>query len=446
MPTRRPRNRRSTRKKPSYYLLPIGISVGIIVMVTLLFNVYTHMQAQQEQALKSESIAKINIENDNTSVIFNNERTKVFKGYSIDWNNGEGLETGADARLNVPLATKDTMRLDSNSTVFAKRDEGRSIVLAFNKGNMWVSTKEKRPASDATAVRMNTMRFSLTDAATVALSDNETEEVVAVLEGQVPVTITDAQGAPVRTLTVGVGQQLRLSPQTAMDTTSNPVEAIPTTTSESDWFRWNRAQDAANPSSGNLPAMDNSNANANTNAVNASGLEKPTLTNPRGTTVSAAHVELRGTVGSKTDKVRINDYVLQKYTSGSTEWTYFLNAGDNMQVGANTYSIVALDKDGNESDPLMVTLSYDPTAQVPEEPTTASNMNTNAAKPSNANTNKTTTNANTNAAAVKKPVNQNTNTAAPTAKVTPKPATPAPASNNNVLVPANVRSGTGSGL
>lgn len=529
--SRRHRSRRAPRRAPSYYLLPLSISIGIVVMVTLLFNVYNNMHAQQEQALKSEPIAQISVENDNTSVIFNNERTKLFKGYTIDWNNGEGIETGADAKLSVTLATKDQMRLDSNSTVFAKRDEGRSIILAFNKGNLWVRSDTAKVATEATVIRMNHVRFPLTGKATVALADNEQEEIVAVVEGQLPVDVTDAQGKVLQSMTVGVGQQIRLTPQTAATNSADALlEAIPTTTTQSDWFLWNHTQDTAMASyeggSGGDMQVQNGKPNAitfrNINAaatfsskvidlegsydpaevaelqVNgqkatldtgaktwslkqltlpnmgkntlvitykkpdgtevtygkrdvfvgdaasaptiSSSLEKPTLTSPTSTNVSAANIQLKGTVSAGTTRVSINDYVLQKYVAGQTSWSYFLNAGDNMREGANTYTIISFDDVGNQSEPLVVTINYRPSATP-----TNSNVSTE--------TTTSKTNQNTNAAVAPK---KTTTTSAPSATNTepaPTTVTPKKTSNTNsgsdgTLEPASIRpaTGTGSGM
>lgn len=517
---RRIRSRRAARKHPAYYLLPLGISIAIVVVVTLLFNLYSHMQQEQEQALKSQPLAHVSIDSDNVSVIFNNERTKVYKGYTIDWNNGEGLETAADARLSVPLDTKDQMRLDSNSTVWGKRDTGKSILLGFQKGNMWLHADAAKPALESTKVRMNNVRFMLTTQATVALADNEQEEIIAVVDGSLPVEVLDSQGNVTKSLTVGVGQQLRVNASTAVQPNASLLEAIPPATQESPWFVWNHQQDTAIASyeggtdntsvtTGNPNTVTFSNINSsstfrsktiqleggfdpaevaeltingvkatlnagaktwtasvtvpaagkNTLSVNytrsdgsqidfakrdifvdESGPDMPQLTSPTATEVTSSHVLLQGTVGKETSRVVINGYELQKYTAGSTTWSYNLNAEDNMKEGTNSYSVVAYDSVGNESQPLVVTLTYTPsrtstaanTNAASSTTTTTSNANS-AVKPANQNTNKA-------------PAKTNTNTATPSNTVTPDTTTPPASTNDNVLKPATIHSGSGAGL
>ena len=74
---------------------------------------------------------------------------------------------------------------------------------------------------------------------------------------------------------------------------------------------------------------------------------------------SAPIVTLVGTTDPKTNQVKVNDFVLQKYRPGQTEWNYIANANFNMQPGENVYQITAYGPDGKQSS-TQVTVIYTP--------------------------------------------------------------------------------------
>lgn len=516
--SRRPGNRRAVKKSPAYYLLPLGISITIVILVTVVFNVMMHFSRLSEQALRSEPIAKVSVETDNVAVIFNGERTRVYKGYTVDWNNDEGFETGEGARLQLPLGTGDHMRLDAMSTAFGKRDEGRSILIGFQKGRAWLRSEKNKPEREATLLRMNHARFATTSAVTVALTDTETEETIAVLAGSLPVMVTDAQGKVVRNVVVGVGQQIRLTAATATALeTDAPLEAIPAQTMTDPWYTWNMAedtalasyegtpstQDATNPqvpagaltfanlaaggtfpsktielegtympeviatlsingtaatldptkATWTIPRLTFAEAGKQTLSIvyttpegqevafgtreitiDESAPQKPTLTSPSSMDIRTDHVELTGTAPEGTARIVINNYELKKFKEGNATWVYYLNAGDNMVPGRNTYSVVAIDKVGNRSEPLVLEMTYTPGATPPK--------NTNTNTPATTTAPGATTQKNTNAA-LAPAATRAPSSPAPTSTLTPVTTSPA---SSSTLTPTPVRTGTGAGL
>jgi len=515
--SRRPGHRRTVKKNPSYYLLPLGISITIVILVTVVFNVMMHMSRLSEQALRSEPIAKVSVETDNVAVIFNGERTRVYKGYTVDWNNDEGFETGEGARLQLPLATGDHMRLDAMSTAFGKRDEGRSIVIGFQKGRAWLRSEKNKPERESTLLRMNHARFVTSTPVTVAMTDTETEETIAVLAGSLPVMVTDSQGKVLRNVVVGVGQQITLTEATATALeTDAPLQAIPAESMMDPWFTWNLSEDTALASyEGTPPSQEETNPQvpagaltfANLSAggtfpsktielegaympevvasltingtsalldeekgtwkiprltfaeagkqlltisyttpegqevafgtreitIDESAPQKPTLTSPTSTELRSDHVELVGTAPEGTARIVINNYELKKFKEGNATWVYYLNAGDNMVPGPNTYSVVAIDKVGNKSEPLLLELTYTPGATPPKN----ANTNTATATPAATTSPKNTTTAPSSTVT---PVPRST---PPSATLTPVDAS---SSASSTLTPTPVRTGTGAGL
>lgn len=59
------------------------------------------------------------------------------------------------------------------------------------------------------------------------------------------------------------------------------------------------------------------------------------------------------------DKVVVNGYTLSKFVSGSTSWTYYANeAGGNLVPGENSYEVYSVDPQGNKSETVKFTITY----------------------------------------------------------------------------------------
>lgn len=90
--------------------------------------------------------------------------------------------------------------------------------------------------------------------------------------------------------------------------------------------------------------------------------DMPVLISPENnSSVRSGKITLMGKVGPEVARVQINDYVLKKYEKGDEQWVYYLSYDyGNMNIGENVYKIYAFDDVGNKSDPLVVTLDYEP--------------------------------------------------------------------------------------
>ena len=68
---------------------------------------------------------------------------------------------------------------------------------------------------------------------------------------------------------------------------------------------------------------------------------------------------VRGTTPKNTDVIKINDYTLSKYQSGETEWSYIASADlGTLNAGENSYTVHALNAEGNEIDSQDFTITY----------------------------------------------------------------------------------------
>lgn len=74
---------------------------------------------------------------------------------------------------------------------------------------------------------------------------------------------------------------------------------------------------------------------------------------------SVGYHVIRGTTPKNTDVIKINDYALSKYESGETEWSYIASTDlGTLSEGENSYSVHALDTEGNEIGSQDFTINY----------------------------------------------------------------------------------------
>jgi len=69
---------------------------------------------------------------------------------------------------------------------------------------------------------------------------------------------------------------------------------------------------------------------------------------------------VKGTSSSDTHKITINDYKLQKYIPGQTQWDYIASTRFNtLKNGLNSYVLKTYDADGAQIDSLIFSIDYD---------------------------------------------------------------------------------------
>ena len=89
--------------------------------------------------------------------------------------------------------------------------------------------------------------------------------------------------------------------------------------------------------------------------------QMPTVISPeKNSKITETLQVIKGEVSSDTDKIKVNNYFLQEYQSGSKKWKYIASTKwGNLKEGENTYTVSAFDKAGNESEVLEFTLIYE---------------------------------------------------------------------------------------
>lgn len=112
-------------------------------------------------------------------------------------------------------------------------------------------------------------------------------------------------------------------------------------------------------------------------------MEAPTITVPAKTgetyTTQETELVMRGTAPAGTQGIMVNEYKLQLYKPGNTDWSYLASiALGNMKAGTNTYNVVAIAADGTQSPAATITIVQGATASTTSAGTTASQAATSS--------------------------------------------------------------------
>ena len=82
---------------------------------------------------------------------------------------------------------------------------------------------------------------------------------------------------------------------------------------------------------------------------------------------------IEGTAPTGSSSIKINDYVLKKYSPGEKKWSYIASTDyGTLSNGENKFTVIAYDAKGEEIDSTDFTIIYNP-AEIPNLPETGSN-------------------------------------------------------------------------
>lgn len=93
--------------------------------------------------------------------------------------------------------------------------------------------------------------------------------------------------------------------------------------------------------------------------------EAPQILSPAGNgatySTTGTEIEISGKAPQGAVGIIVNDYRLQLFKPGDTEWSYLANTEfNNMKVGKNVYEVVAINRGGYRSEPAVITVVLDP--------------------------------------------------------------------------------------
>lgn len=305
--TKRNRRRGAVRKSTVAYLLPLALSVALVILVILIINLFVQYQSAKDTLVKSIPIASVHVETENVSLLLEKRKTSLEKGYKISLGNGEGLETGENARVFLPFMNKDYGRINSFSTIYTKYANTGNLLLGLQKGDLWLVTGSDRIEPN-TEVKTKYLNFVMKSPAAVAVSTSLDKDLLYVTKGSLQVSIVDTNGTKISEILLKEGQKAEVDEDTLAslkkDSNISILQAVDTTTTDSDWYNYNLVEDTK---------MATYEGTENTNATDAATSSTSSLVRvlspAAGAKVGGSSIMVSGTYEPSVTQVTVNDIV-----------------------------------------------------------------------------------------------------------------------------------------
>lgn len=394
-------------RRPTDYVLPFLILIGIGVIFVLIFQLGSYVIGGKTRQLEDKGQLYLAAGRAELKQWGDGEWSRAYDGTVIL--EGDSVKTAPNSKAVIRFFNDSVIRLDSSTEIFIDTLESRGsedhISILLSSGAAWVVRAPDKTVESLFSVRTKNLIVrtigTVFDVAYAARG-----EEVHVIEGKVRVDVLSEEGGDrtVDSLDVGVGQQILFGTgqleQFRARRAPDILAALSDEFETSPWYRWNRMEDessvatadvrsgsdfaivadgtesadsAAETDKPNEPDLANDTKDSDVKIqISAPVVEKP-LEGER--TISDGDVLIEGTVNSGAASLRITSsadssgepYVLKTYKAGDTTWSYRASTAlGNLKPGKNVFSIVAADADGKESSAATVTITFE--AAVSEPP------------------------------------------------------------------------------
>lgn len=389
--------------------MPFLSLITLVLIGVLVFQIADYFIEKRQQQLENKAAVQVVTGRTEMKIWGVDDWNDSFTGAIL--HEGDMIRTGAGSRTILSLLNGSIIRLGSDTeielTSLKTRDGQDEAEFSLKRGDIWLKRTEKEEVQTSFVVTTDHLKvsslgtiFSVTNGFTTSARED-----VRVMNGAVQVVVRveneEADGAiptlrDAETLTVQLGQQVSIGQNELRELqerrTVQLVGLFADHFRESEWFKWNRAQDESGDSAitvADAVGTDNGSTllDSSTPSLDPSIEEVSEVTLPieeevtpvfiapeiltplpADRTTTNSTVIVTGSVESSTRKIEATTYVagkpesyiLQKYVSGSTRWSYVASQSlGNMVPGVNRYTFVAIDAAGERSEPTELVINYD---------------------------------------------------------------------------------------
>lgn len=378
--------RRYRRRTRSQYLLPflalITLGVFLILAFQLWGNFFPNAKGDAVYFLAEGRSKLLGFGTTDWENVYNGSKVKL----------GDSVKTLQSAKGVMTFYDGTVLRMAENTQItlldISKKDDYQQILIYLNSGKIWVN-KPKQNVIRKTDFVINTNFASYAITGTVFDLEKNGEEVLRVMRGQVQTDIIENADGKIRTIEsipVGIGQQTILNDAAMKEfydrKSPSVLGATDPTFEESEWYKWNTAEDDhptdfSKPGSAiNTVTDENASGEISADAVinadtgstkKTSTLEPPSLTSPKTTTlkITGEKQSLIGKASEGTKKVllkqtlagsdKVEKILINSFDEEALNWSYDLSVTKgNILPGVNTYEFVGVDENAMETKPLKV--------------------------------------------------------------------------------------------
>jgi len=289
---------------------------------------------------------------------------------------GDSIRTSNNTRVSLEFLGGNMIFLNENSEIrileLEEKSSGKKIVsLELKQGEMWAhASSDDFSDEDKSKFAIETERVRVHVRGTIFdLSTSGPQDTLRLVKGGVDVDIfNDLDKENFTNVSVGVGQKLVASNASRDELIAGQdiLEIIDTDFINSEWHLQNLERFAPQEATQIRRRIEVAAPAANTlnEAIPTSTeLESPKIITPQeGARIAAGQdsVKIEGTAPLKAVQIVVNGYTLTRFQPGDRKWSYFgATKFGTLLPGENTYSVIAISRNGKKSPPAEVNVFYE---------------------------------------------------------------------------------------
>ncbi len=243
----------------------------------------------------------------------------------------------------------------------------KNVTLHLETGVAWATVTDNQFVQKGSSFLLITPHGEIkTEGGIFNVTSTEKEDLIQVLRGTLELQAIAEKKSIGKPLSVSVGQQLLVDDLfrsfVEKEEGDKALAPLVSTFEESEWNLQNlerfRPQEAAE-----IRHRIEKNSTPQEQDPSKNGLDSPTITSPApGTVIPASQdtLELEGTAPPDAYRISVNGYVLTKFQPGDRKWSYFASKKFGTLVpGENSFEVVSVSRDGRESAPASVQITYE---------------------------------------------------------------------------------------
>lgn len=386
-------------KRMGSYFLPFLSLIILGLIGVLVFQIFSYFQDKRDAALENKAAVKIVAGRAEMKIWGVDQWTNAVDGSIL--NEGDQVRTAPGSRVVLTLLNGSIVRVNSESEVeltgLKSIDGEDNAEFTLKSGELWLRHSENKTVKSSFQVKTSNLNVYAIGT-TFDIAQNGSEQTVHVLDGKVKVnfTVTDTETQKTRiaeTVEVALGQEVSISSSEISNLqTRKPIDVLALLSDSfrnTEWYGWNRSQDTtgsigvsvadavgAKPSQAVLsglqvqPVVTETEPGEVTEVISGP-LPAPIIITPKLSerSTKTGYVSVTGTTDKRTSKMEVaiydangkpDPYLLQKYTAGSTTWSYIASKDyGNLRAGENRYTITAIAADGTRSESVSLIIQYD---------------------------------------------------------------------------------------
>ncbi len=360
-------HRRSQQRKPIRIILLLLVVGGFIIMGHSLFSDGESISAEATIEIR-RGVLEFSLDGDDLWTRGSSGQT-FLEGDRIrctgNCETSVEILDGGSVVVLAPNTEVEFSELAQNSSGIKK------IALHVKKGELWGTIAEDEFSNKKSHFLITTPSSEISvKGGILNLGVEIKNDLIRVLRGKITLRVKNSNGKKSSPLDITIGQRILVDEAAKelffVDDPQKAIEHLDPVFEESEWNLKNlelfNPQEAAT-----IRHRIEKSASPTMQDPSKNGLDSPTIESPLSNAIIPAAedmLKLEGVAPVDAYRISVNGYILTKFQPGDRKWSYFASKKFGTLVpGKNTFSVVSIARNGQESAPATVEVTYNATSE-----------------------------------------------------------------------------------